>query len=145
MIWKGAVLIDAFYPDPGVRKMSDLDFALPLSEMGEASAAFRSVGFEEADPGDPGAPAGPRAGLLGDATSFRNRAGLFCDVHHRVRLFEGKEGLGLTVDLRPNRVEGPGLTTLEPNAFLAHLIVHLDGHRGEEGCPLCGSWTSSSS
>ncbi len=64
--------------------------------------------------------------------------GVACDVHHRVRLFEGKESMNLTVDVKPQRLKAPTFKILEPNAMLVHLVFHLNGHLGEMGPML--SW-----
>lgn len=122
VLWKGVVLADSFYPDPGTRLMGDIDFAIAPDDMDEATAAFKSLGFL------------PQENMATeDAVYFANQIGVLCDVHHRVRLFEGKESMNLTVDLEPQRMRVPALKVLEPNAMVVHLIVHMDGHRGETG------------
>jgi hypothetical protein len=122
VLWKGVVLADSFYPDPGTRLMGDIDFAIAPDEMDEATAAFKSLGFLE-----------QKHQATEDAIYFANQIGVVCDVHHRVRLFEGKESMNLTVDQKPQRMQAPVFTVLEPNAMLVHLIVHMDGHRSETG------------
>ena len=122
VVWKGVVLADSFYPDLGTRLMEDIDLAIAPNEMDEATAAFKSLGFLEQE-----------HQATDDAIYFANQIGVLCDVHHRVRLFEGKESMNLTVDLEPSRMKVPALTVLEPNAMLVHLIVHMDGHRSETG------------
>ncbi|MDJ0737548.1 MAG: nucleotidyltransferase family protein [Nostocaceae cyanobacterium] len=126
VLWKGVVLADSFYPAPGTRIMEDIDFAIPASEMEQISAAFKSLGFEPQHDKD-----------TEDAVYFANQMGIFCDVHHRVRLFEGKESMNLTTNLKPQHVQIISLPVLEPNAMLVHLSVHLDGHRPEIGPMLC--------
>lgn len=125
VLWKGVVLADSFYPDPGTRLMGDIDFAIAPDDMDEATAVFKSLGF---------LPQEDKA--TEDAIYFANQIGVLCDVHHRVRLFEGKESMNLTVDLKPQRMRAPALKVLEPNAMVVHLIVHMDGHRGETGLML---------
>jgi hypothetical protein len=127
VIWKGAVLVDSFYPDLGTRLMGDLDFALPRHELSEATSIFESLGFSIQEQME-----------TSDAVYFANEAGILCDVHHRVRLFEGQNPQTLTLDLQPKQMRIPTLTALEPNAMLVHLLVHMDGHRSEMG-PLL-SW-----
>ena len=122
VLWKGVVLADSFYPDPGTRMMQDIDFAIEPDAMEEATVAFKSLEFL------------PQEQMAtADAMYFANRAGVLCDVHHRVRLFEGKETMTLTVDLEPQQICAPVLSVLEPNAMIVHLIVHMDGHRIETG------------
>ena len=126
VLWKGVVLADSFYPDPGMRQMGDIDFAIPADELEETTAVFKSLGFLPQD-----------QMATSDAVYFTNPMGVVCDVHHRVRLFEGKESMNLTTNLKPQRLKTPALPVLEPNAMLVHLIVHLDGHRHETGPLLC--------
>ena len=126
VLWKGVVLADSFYPDLGTRPMGDIDFAIPANEMAEATVAFESLGFQPQDQME-----------TSEAVYFANQMGVVCDVHHRVRLFEGKESMNLTTDLQTQHMKTPALPVLEPNAMLVHLIVHLDGHRHETGPILC--------
>lgn len=122
VIWKGIALADSFYPDLGTRPMGDIDFAIPPDEIDSATVAFKSLGFL------------PQESMqTSDAVYFANQIGIMCDVHHRVRLFEGKEFMNLTTNLKPQRMSAPALPVLEPNAMVVHLIVHMDGHRGEIG------------
>lgn len=125
VLWKGMVLADNFYPDPGTRPMGDIDFAIAPEEMDEATEVFQSLGFEPQDEAE-----------TEDAIYFANKMGVICDVHHRVRLFEGKESMNLTIDIKPQRMSVPTLRILEPNAMVVHLIVHMDGHRPETGLML---------
>ena len=127
VLWKGVVLADSFYPDAGTRLMGDIDLAIAPNEMESATAVFKSLKFLPQEHME-----------TCDAIYFANHMGLLCDVHHRVRLFEGKEEMNLTLDLKPSRMKVPALRVLEPNAMLVHLIVHMDGHRSETG-PLL-SW-----
>ncbi|NET53621.1 MAG: nucleotidyltransferase family protein, partial [Merismopedia sp. SIO2A8] len=72
-----------------------------------------------------------------DAIYFANKMGVVCDVHHRVRLFEGQESINLITHLQPKHMKVPTMPVLEPNAMVVHLIVHMDGHRHETGPMLC--------
>lgn len=129
ILWKGMALADNFYPDPGTRPMEDIDFAIAPEEKDKAREIFESLGFEpQVEP--------YVNEQTCDATYFANPMGVVCDVHHRVRLFEGKESMNLTVDIKPQRMSIPSLRILEPNAMVVHLIVHLDGHRPKTGLML---------
>lgn len=129
VIWKGIAMADSFYPDPGTRPMTDIDFAIAPEEKDKAREIFESLGFEpQVEP--------YVNEQTCDATYFANQMGIVCDVHHRVRLFEGKESMNLTVDIKPQRMSIPTLRILEPNAMVVHLIVHLDGHRPKTGLML---------
>lgn len=121
-VWKGAVLADSFYPDPGTRQMGDLDFAIAANEMELATQAFQVLGFH------------PQKEMeTPDAIYFENAMGVLCDVHHRVRLFEGKDEVELITHLAPKKLSVDKLLVLEPNAMLVHLVVHMDGHFYETG------------
>lgn len=127
VLWKGIVLADSFYPDLGTRPMTDIDFSISASELEDATAAFESLGFLKRD-----------HMTTEDAIYVANPMGVHCDVHHRVRLFEGKESLNLTVDVKPKQLQAPTFRILEPNAMLVHLVFHLNGHLDETGPML--SW-----
>ncbi|MGB3236997.1 MAG: nucleotidyltransferase family protein [Geitlerinemataceae cyanobacterium] len=127
VLWKGIVLADSFYPDLGTRPMDDIDFSIATSEMDDATAAFESLGFVLQEHMS-----------TEDAVYFANRMSVACDVHHRVRLFEGKESMNLTVEVPPQRAKSPTFKILEPNAMLTHLVFHLNGHLDETGPML--SW-----
>ncbi|NEQ66795.1 MAG: nucleotidyltransferase family protein [Symploca sp. SIO2D2] len=122
IIWKGIALADSFYPDPGTRPMGDMDFAISPDEMDEATAVFKSLGLLPQSDAE-----------TSEAMYFANQIGIICDVHHRVRLFEGKESMNLTTNLKPQHLKTNSLPVLEPNAMIVHLIVHMDGHRNETG------------
>lgn len=122
VLWKGVVLADSFYPDLGARSMDDIDFSVPADEMETVKAVFQTLGFQRQ----------PQMATE-DADYFANPMGILCDVHHRVRLFEGKEALDLVDDLKPSCLKSPTIPVLEPNAMVTHLIVHMDGHRDETG------------
>lgn len=127
VLWKGIVLADSFYPELGTRPMDDIDFSIATEELEAATAAFESLGFVLQDHMS-----------TEDAVYFANRMGVACDVHHRVRLFEGKESMELTVEVQPQRAKSPHFHVLEPNAMLTHLAFHLNGHLDETGPML--SW-----
>ena len=129
VLWKGVVLADSFYPDLGTRPMGDIDFSIPPDEKDIVIEVFQYLGFHPLTEESGGI-------LSGDGINFSNDNGIICDVHHRVRLFEGKEQLNLTTSFKPQHINTSALPVLEPNAMLVHLIVHLDSHRKEEGLTL---------
>jgi hypothetical protein len=127
VFWKGIVLADSFYPDIGMRAMSDIDLEIDVNEQAEIVEVLTGLGFQCA-----------ASTPTGDAFYYTNPMGIALDIHHRNRLFEGKESLGLTIDLAPQKMKVPTFRVLEPNAMLVHLVVHMDGHRYETGPML--SW-----
>lgn len=122
VLWKGIVLADSFYPHIGTRSMDDIDFAIEPSEIEQTTAVFQSLKYSLQDEME-----------TEDAVYFANSGGILCDVHHRVRLFEGKELMNLTIDLKPEQINFPAIKVLEPNAMIVHLIVHLNGHCHKTG------------
>jgi hypothetical protein len=113
----------------GTRRMRDVDFAIPAHETRSVERVFHSLGYVGRI--EAGAP-------LDDAVSYVKNGHILFDVHHRVRLFEGKESMGLTIDLRPRYLGVSSYTVLEPNAMLVQLITHMDGHFQRSGHVL--SW-----
>lgn len=127
VLWKGMVLADTFYPDLGTRPMTDIDFSISSDELEPVTAAFESLGFVKRE-----------HMTTEDAIYVANPMGVYCDVHHHVRLFEGKELMNLTIDVKPKQIQAPTFRILEPNAMLVHLVCHLHGHLNETGLLL--SW-----
>lgn len=127
VLWKGILLADRFYPDLGTRVMGDIDFAIEARELAPATAAFESIGFQLI----------PDKSTQ-DAVYFVNKAGIFCDVHHRVRFFEGRDPDSITTYIPARRLDRTTFRVLEPNAMISHLVVHLQGHQDETGRML--SW-----
>ena len=122
VLWKGVVLADQLYPDLAVRMIGDIDWAIAAHEQPVVERIFCDLGFELRE--ELSTP---------DAVYFKGKGQIFFDVHHRVRLFEGKEHLPLTITVKPRTVGLPELHVLEPNAMLTHLTVHLQGHSSETG------------
>jgi hypothetical protein len=122
VLWKGVVLADQLYPDRAVRMMGDIDWAIAPHELQTVSRVFTQLGFTLQD-----------QMTTPDAVYFMGRNRVFFDVHHRVRLFEGKEHLPLTQPLTPFWGGLPEMSVLEPNAMLTHLTAHITGHLAETG------------
>jgi len=126
-VFKGVVLADSFYPDPGTRSMVDVDFLIRPGEGEAAARALGEVGFKDL-----------HAPSRRDAWSYGNRYGVLLDVHHTFRLFEGKDLESLTVNLKPRHIDLERLRVWEPNAMFIHLVTHLEAHREGFGYRL--SW-----
>jgi hypothetical protein len=125
VLWKGIVLAEHLYPDVATRIIGDIDWAVTPYEFEVVSPILAELGF-----------ALQPAMSTSDAEYFMNADCILLDVHHRVRLFEGKECLSLTQDLSSSKGLLPLYRVLEPNAMLTHLTVHLGGHAPEMGLPL---------
>jgi hypothetical protein len=122
IIWKGMVLADQLYPNQAMRMMGDIDWAIAPQELETVSKIFYQLGFTLQD-----------HLTTPDAVYFKGENHVFFDVHHRVRLFEGKEHLPLTQMLTPHTPGLPNFRVLEPTAMLTHLTVHMTGHMSETG------------
>lgn len=122
VLWKGVVLADSFYPDLGMRMMGDIDFAIAPEELSPFTQAIASLGFVEE----------PEKATT-DAIYLRNGMGMLCDVHHRIRLFEGKDDSAIYYQIHPRRLKAPSIKVLSPDAMMVHLVVHMLGHRPETG------------
>ncbi len=125
VLWKGIVLADQLYPDIATRMIGDIDWAISPADLSTISPVLERLGFALQPQME-----------TPDAVYFKNADRVFLDVHHRVRLFEGKEHLSLTQDSPSASGMLPSLRILEPNAMLTHLTVHLSGHSSEMGLPL---------
>lgn len=123
VVWKGAVLADSFYPDPGCRWLGDIDLVIQASQADQAAEALASLDFRKVT-------------VSADANVYQNDMGVILDVHHRVRIFEDREGLASTIDVTPRHIDLPTIRVLDPTTMMALLVVHMDGHRGAEGLVL---------
>jgi hypothetical protein len=122
ILWKGIVLADQLYPNQAMRMMGDIDWAIAPQDLETVGQIFNQLGFTLQE-----------HLTTSDAVYFKGENQVFFDVHHRVRLFEGKEHLPLTQMLTPH-IEGlPNFRVLEPTAMLTHLTVHMTGHMSETG------------
>ena len=122
ILWKGVVLATGFYPDPGARPMADLDLWIEATELGATTEVLEAAGLV------------PRPDLLAaDAVCFEHSCGVLLDVHHRVRLFEGHEPATIATRMSLARAGLDAVRVLTPDAMLAHLVVHLNGHRKKTG------------
>jgi Uncharacterised nucleotidyltransferase len=122
VLWKGIVLANQLYPDRAIRLMGDIDWAIAPHELETVSNVFSQLGFTLRD-----------QMTTPDAVYFMGTNRVFFDVHHRVRLFEGKEHLPLTQTLTLSTEEHLKVHVLEPTAMLTHLTVHMTGHMAETG------------
>jgi len=126
-VFKGVVLADSFYPDPGTRAMVDVDFLIRPGEREVAARALGEMGFKDL-----------HDSTVEDGLLYANHYGVQLDVHERFRLFEDKNPESLTVDLKPKLIDLDRFRVWEPNAMLIHLVAHLEGHRRGSGYRL--SW-----
>jgi hypothetical protein len=122
LLWKGAVLATGFYPDLGARPMADLDLWIAAAERGVAAEILDAAGLVRRPDLD-----------SADAVHFEHPCGVLLDVHHRVRLFERQEPAAITRHIPLAQAGIDAARVLGPDAMIAHLVVHLNGHRKKTG------------
>ncbi len=122
ILWKGVVLATGFYPDLGARPMADLDLWIDAVEPGATAEALEAAGLVRRPDLD-----------SADADHFEHPCGVLLDVHHRVRMFEGRELATITRPFPLPQVGLDAARVLAPDAMVAHLAVHLNGHRKKTG------------
>ena len=115
IVLKGAALLNTVYPSLGARPMVDVDLLL---KRGDEARAAQTERREER-----------RGAPEGDAWNYVDPGGTRFDVVHRFRLFEHLELEPLIERTRPRFLACDTIATLEPNANLVHLVVHMNGHR----------------
>jgi hypothetical protein len=71
-----------------------------------------------------------------DGVTYVNDQGLICDAHRRLSMFNGQPWESIVRPHRLAKLRGTTLLTLEPNAMVAHLVVHMGGHLREVGAVL---------
>ncbi len=118
---KGVVLQSAYYPDPGMRFMQDLDLWIPGDFRLACESVLVQLGFR------------PQPCALPEGGNYRNQAGITVDLHWRMRLFEAVSG---GFESLTEEASG-GFRVFEPHALLTHLCVHMLGHYRDTGPMLC--------
>jgi hypothetical protein len=119
IVLKGAALLNAFYPSLGSRPMIDVDLLLERGDEERAARVFAALGY--------------RRTPEGDAWNYVDAEGRRFDVVHRFRVFEHVAFNQLAEPLEPRFLAGGPIRSLEPNAMLVHLVVHMNGHRRAVG------------
>jgi len=120
IVLKGAALVNTLYPALAARPMGDVDLLVEEGERERVAAVLARLGWR-------------RAAQEEDATNFVGADGQKLDLAHRFRLFEGRPRATWTETVKPRFLSRPLIATLEPNALLVHLVVHMNGHRRQVG------------
>lgn len=123
---KGLVFADSYYPDPSTRPMGDIDL---VSLRGRHEQLFRIVedlGFCPSEKHD----------IQEDGVTYVNKQGLICDAHRTLRMFDPEPWEAIVRETELTKLRGVKVLTLEPNAAVAHLVVHMGGHLPEIGAVL---------
>jgi hypothetical protein len=126
LLLKGLLFADSYYPDPATRPMSDIDLVCAPGQQAALFEALEGLGFHPSDEHRPSP----------DGVTYMDRRGLVCDAHTRLRMFDGMPWEQLTVRRELSKLRGLPVRSLEPNAMLAHLAVHMHGHLRELGLVL---------
>ncbi len=123
VLLKGILFADSYYPDFSTRPMSDLDLLAAPGRDEALFALLAELGFR---------PSFHHA-VQRHSITFMNRAGVFCDAHRRLPMFDGEPWQAITYEIALQRIRGVRARVLEPNAMLAHLAAHMHGHAPELG------------
>lgn len=123
LLLKGLLFADSYYPDFNTRPMGDIDL---VSRPGRASVLFEILeraGFRRDE----------QAMYQEDAVLYVSPQGVTCDAHSVLRMFAHESFEAITRPVELKFVRGVSALELEPNAMLAHLVVHFAGHYDEIG------------
>ena len=123
---KGLVFADNYYPDPSTRPMGDIDL---VSLRGRHEALFRIVE-------DLGFTPSATHHVQEDGVTYVNKQGLICDAHRTLRMFDAEPWEAIVQERELTKLRGVKILSLEPNAAVAHLVVHMGGHLPEIGAVL---------
>jgi hypothetical protein len=135
LVLKGVALAYAYYPNPGLRPMDDLDLLVRPADLSSAVKALRDAGWSSPIRRP------ERVQRVVHATEFQNSAGERLDIHGH--LFQGS--LHSEMDRRrwerSRQVAGPDgpLRVLDPTDQLLHVLVH-----GAESDPPALRWLADS-
>ncbi len=123
---KGLVLADRYYPDISTRPMGDIDL-VPVPERYEPLfRILEGLGFRPSETHH----------IQEDGVTYVNQQGLICDAHRRLSIFAAHPWETIVREAQLTRLNGAPILTLEPNAMVAHLVVHMGGHLPEIGAVL---------
>ncbi|MET0283333.1 MAG: nucleotidyltransferase family protein [Polyangiales bacterium] len=123
LLLKGILFADSFYPDFSTRPMSDIDLLAVRGRDEEMFSILVDAGFR---------PSFHHA-VQEHGITFMNREGVFLDAHRTLPLFAGQPWHRIRRETELTRVRGVSVFALEPNAMVAHLVVHMQGHSPELG------------
>jgi Uncharacterised nucleotidyltransferase len=123
MLLKGILFADSFYPDFSTRPMSDIDLVAVRGRDEALFALLAEAGFR---------PSFHHA-VQEHGITFMNREGVFLDAHRTLPMFVSEPWHRIRCEVQLTRVHGTAVFALEPNAMVAHLVVHMLGHAPDLG------------
>jgi hypothetical protein len=135
LVVKGSVLQRTVYPLPSTRPMSDLDLVVRREDLEPACALLETLGYAlrmqlEDETPPPGMQSGEECNFVkpvGDRV-------LFVELHTRLDFGDTRLAVSpsplWSLETRVEGHDGLALATLEPEATLRHLCIHLAQHHG---------------
>ena len=135
---KGAALLESgYYPDRGLRQLTDLDLLVPAVQLPAATAALADLGYRPAGH-DATGPSARWSGHHHGAPLVAPHAPAAVELHHHLLRAEGRprtfDVAGVWERASPAR-PGGGSVLPSPEDLLMHLCLHfsLDRRRGRPG------------
>jgi hypothetical protein len=133
MLLKGAVLIEAVYPDPALREMLDLDILVPAGELDAANAALAAIGYRGATStrDDPHARASMRVAHHHDPALVADDRLTAVELHHHIAMTGERAHFdiaGLWERARPSAT-GPAHLLPAAEDLLLHVCLHFTRNR----------------
>ncbi len=123
LLLKGILFADSFYPDFSTRPMSDIDLVAVRGRDEVMFSILEELGFR---------PSFHHA-VQEHSITFMNREGVFLDAHRTLPLFVSEPWHRIRREAELTRVRGVSVFALEPNAMIAHLVTHMQGHSPDLG------------
>jgi hypothetical protein len=123
LLLKGILFADSFYPDFSTRPMSDIDLLAVRGRDEALFAALADAGFRPSF----------HHPVQEHGITFMNREGVFLDAHRTLPQFVSEPWHRIRREVELTRVRGVPVFALEPNAMIAHLVAHMQGHAPDLG------------
>ncbi len=125
LVLKGAALVVAYYPDLGLRSMSDVDVLVPRVRVGAAMARLREEGWRPV--GRSARSRTPEMTIaVSHAHAFTGPSGQQLDLHWHVfpECCDADADLDFWADARTIEIDGVTTRMLSPTDQLLHVCVH---------------------
>lgn len=137
---KGMALVESLYPNPGLRRMGDIDLLVPYEQFGQVADALLALGWRPREQDDGHLlqaiwqGRGEPQNQIGE-WSFIGPARDMIDLHwHLVPAIWLRPAFNFimsdiwTETIPLDKAEWPGCRTLNPEQTLAYLCLHLGQH-----------------
>lgn len=120
---KGIRLAADYYPARGLRRMQDIDYWIESNHEAQALEILTGLGFKER-----------KEKASGGAKNLVNQCGVILDLHHQMKVFSDR-GFPLCEVTEAHPCQR--YRVFQPEAFVAHLLVHMLGHARATGILFC--------